>query len=57
MKRVISAAFCLLVILSATTLVFAKGATTRGRGWFMLSVATLRTDSAAATRAAGAAST
>jgi len=28
-KRVISAAFCLLVILGATALVFAKGATTR----------------------------
>lgn len=29
MRRVISAAFCLLVILSATALVFAKGATTK----------------------------
>ena len=31
MKRVISAAFCLLVILTATALVFAKGATTKIR--------------------------
>ena len=29
MKRVISSAFCLLVIFSATTLVFAKGTTTK----------------------------
>ena len=29
MKRVISAAFCLLVVLSATAVVFAKGATTK----------------------------
>ena len=29
MKRVISAAFCLLVIFSATALVFAKGTTTK----------------------------
>ncbi len=31
MKRVISAAFCLLVVLSATAVVFAKGATTKIR--------------------------
>jgi hypothetical protein len=33
MKRVISAVFCLLVIFSATALVFAKGATTKIRIW------------------------